>query len=216
MPSVTTIKAGSLGELNFAANAAIGFLYPLSAQVDAFLAATLGPLTADLTAQLNASLAAVAQIGIGISNPLLSLQLAVQAVAQLQTALQAALAFPTINVTAEASLSAAASLAAALEVKLGLLNAAVKALLAIKLPIAGFMGDLAGNLSAGPAFLVELDIGASGTLEQLGADIAAQFATGLTYGPYDIFPTDVDIKGYMFVTKAPGVKGGLDFMLQGI
>jgi hypothetical protein len=209
--AVTEIAGGTLGSINFTAQAAVGFLNPFGAQVDAFFGATLGPLQADLTAQLNASLAAAASISISIGNPLANLQAALAAVGQLQAAITAALALPPINIAASGQLSATLALAAALEAKLGLLDIAVKALLAIKIPAVELAANAVAELGAGPAILLEFT---GGTLSAHGTAIQALFNSGLSLGG-GITPGDTAF-GYILVTKAPVAKSGLDFVLRGI
>jgi hypothetical protein len=208
------IAGGTLGSLNFAAAAVVGSLLPLCAEIDAFIGINIGPLTADLQAQFHASLDFSLNATIGISNPFLSVQLALSAIVQLQAALQAALVLPSITIGINAGITAAASLAAALEIKLGLLNAAVKALLVLKIGSVELAGLVAARLSAGPAVLVEFGGAGASTLAMNGADINTLFASGLSLGG-GISPFDTSF-GYILVTKAPAAKAGLDFILRGI
>lgn len=210
------VAGGTLGEINFAATAAIGFLNPLALQIDAFIGVSLGPLQADLSAQLSGALSAAASLSLNVSNPILSLQIALSALAQLQVMLAAAiaagasLALPSVSVGF--SLSATLSLALALEVKLGLLDIAIKALLRIKIPAIAFVANASLALSAGPAILVEFE---GATLADAGTEIASLFAAGVSYNGDTINPTD-PVFGYVLVTKDSVAKAGMDYVFQGL
>lgn len=208
------IAGGTVGEVNPALTLAAGFLNPLGAQIDAFLAATLGPLQADISAQLNANLQVQASLGLSIGNPFLSLQLALSAIGQLQAAIQAALAFPPITIEANAQLSATAALAGALSAKLGLLDVAVQAILKIKIPALQAAANINANLSAGPIVLMEAT---SPTLSGAGADIQSAFNVGVggaVLPPPDVIgPSDGPITTFLMITKDPGAAAALTAVL---
>lgn len=211
---ISEIAGGTLGTLNFGAAAAVASLLPLCAELDAFIGVQIGPLTADVTAQFQASLDFSVNAALSISNPFAAIQAVLAAVIQLQGSLQAALALPSISIGVDANITAAATLAGALEIKLGLLNAAVSALLALKIGAVELAGQISGSLSAGPAILLEFGALGGSTLATAGADIATKFASGLSLGG-GINPFDISF-GYILVTKAPAAKAGLDFILRGI
>jgi len=170
-----TPKSASLGSFNVGLAAAIGFLNPLGIQIDALLAAGLGPFTAQLSAQLNASLAAKATLAIQF-DPTVNLQLLANALIQLQAALQ----LPTVGVTAE--LNVVTDLAATLEIQLGGLRLAIEAALAIKIPALALAAELQAHMNATVfGFSFEGD-----TLTTTGADIATLFSGGLVDGTAEI------------------------------
>jgi len=214
MANPTEVAGGTVGELNFAAAGAAALLLPFCAELDAFLSIQLGPLTASLTAQFAASLDFSLNASLGLTLPTLSVELVLQALAQLQASLQAALTLPGISLSLDAGVAAALELSATLELRLGLLNAAISALLALKLAAVELAAQIAGSLSAGPIVLLEFGVAAPTTLAQNGTDIAAKFSSGLSmFGT--IAPADVTL-GYILVTKVPAAKIGLDFILLGI
>jgi hypothetical protein len=212
--STTELAGGTVGEVNFGLAAAVGFLNPLGAQLDAFLAATLGPLTADLQAQYSATLQAQASIALSIGDPFAALTLALAAVGQLQAAIQAALAFPPITIAASGQLSATAALAGALQLKLGLLDAAISAMIAIKIPALQAAANLGAQLSAGPIVLMEVD---ALTLAAAGAEIQTAFSTGVggsVLPPGDeILPGDGPVTAFILVTKNPVAAAALSAVL---
>lgn len=212
---VTELVGGTVGEVNVGLAASLGFLNPLGAQLDAFLAVNLGPLQADLAAQLDAALALTASITLEITDPLAAIRAALQAVLELQAALTAALALPPINVDIGADLSVAASLVAALEVKLGLLNVAIDAMLAIKIPALQLAGNLNAALSAGPIILAELN---GQTLAEYCDDMAVN---GLEYPDGSPLPPSDPLRiepyqscfGYLLITKDPAAFAALGLVL---
>lgn len=213
MPT-SELTGGTVGEVNPALALAAGFLNPLGAQIDAFLAAALGPLQADIQAQLNANLQVQASLGLSIGNPLLSLQLALAAVGQLQAAIQAALVFPPITIEASGQLSATAALAGALQIKLGLLDIAVQAMLRIKVPALEAAASISSNLSAGPIVLMEAT---NSTLAGVGSEIQSAFnspvGTDVLSPGDEINPGEGPVTVFMMVTKDPGASAALTAVL---
>ena len=204
--ALTLVTSGTLGEINVGLAAALGFLNPLGAQLDALIGLALGPLTFDLQVRLNAALALQATLSLQIGlNPLVNIQLALQAVAQLQAALQAALTLPPITLSLGAELSAAAGLAGALSARLGGLEVLIQAALAVKIPAAKLAAQLAAQLSAGPAFLHTFS---GDTLATTGGQISSEFAAGLVDGSNTIDPGD-SVFGVLITTKSPTVAAGL-------
>jgi len=194
-------NAGTLGSLNVGLSAALGFLYPLGAQIDLLIGLGLGPYEFDLALQFDASLALQATFGLQIGDPLVALQLAIQAVAQLQASLQAALTLPPITLSLSAELGASVALAGALSAKLGGLKLLIEAALNVKIPAMKLAADLTASLSAGPAFLLSF----TGGLGAVGGEINTDFGSGLTHGSNNISPGD-DVLGIILVTKNPTAK----------
>jgi hypothetical protein len=157
MSDINVVLAGNLLQINTGLGAAIGFVNPLNAQLDAMLAFALGPFQADLLAQFNASVALQATLSLQISDPLAALRAALQALFQLQAALQASLSLPPLTLSVQGSLSASLSLSAALQLKLGLIDALIKAALRVKIPLMQLVGQLNAALNAGPAYLLSFD-----------------------------------------------------------
>jgi hypothetical protein len=213
LSDIHEVGGGTLASVNFAAAGAVAALLPLCAELDAFIGVTLGPLQADLTAQFTAAANFSIRANLAITSPFLSATLVLQALASLQGALQASLALPSIAFGG-VDVSASLALSAALKIKLGLLNAAIKAMLAVKIPAVDLAGRIGAALTAGPVILVEFGSAGTSTLVGAGADIAGLFATGLTSAG-GIHPLEA-AEGYIFVTKVPGVRVAMDFMFRGI
>ena len=197
---------GNLIDFNVGLAAAVGFLAPLSIQIDALISVGLGPFMADLAASLNASLAAQATLTLQISDPFGNIKIFLAAIASLQAALQAALALTLPSISLGAELTAAAALAGTLSVQLGLINAAIKAALAIKIPALKALAQLAAALSAGPVYGFSFT---GDTLATAGGQIQALFSAGLSDPPAGpIAPSDV-VDGLVLLTKVPSVSASL-------
>lgn len=199
--AVTVELAGSLGSINVGLSAAVGFLFPLGAQIDALLGMGLGPLEADLAVQFNAALSASATIGLQIGNPIAALELALGAVAQLQAALQAALALPPIQLSLSAELGASAALAAALQLKLGGLQLLIQAALAIKIPAVRAAAGLQAALTGPGCFLISFT---GDTLAATGGALSGMFSSGITYGG-DTIASDQVVHGIVLAVADPSV-----------
>lgn len=199
--TVELVTSATLGELNVGLAGAVGFLNPLSAQIDALLALGIGPFEADLALQFNAALAAQATISLQIGNPLAALQAAISALAQLQAALQLALTLPPVQLSLSAELTASAALAATLSAKLGSLSILVQAALGIKIPAVQLAAELSASLSAGPVFLHQFTGDTlSGTMNDIGS-----FSSGMSdpgNPSNDITPGE-QVSGFLFTTKNP-------------
>lgn len=154
--AIYALRIGTLGDFNVALVAAAGLVVPLSAQLDALLAAGLGPFQAELQAQFNAALAAQATLALEITDPLAALKAALAALAQLQAALSAALTLPPINLSLSAELGATAALIGALSARLGLLRVAIEAALRIKLGALQAVAGIQANLSVGPIIAIAI------------------------------------------------------------
>lgn len=203
--AVTILKSGTIGSINVALSAAInGYMFPLTAQIDAMLALGLGPFEFDLALQFDAALALQATLSLQIGDPLAGIQLVLSALAQLQAALQVALALPPISLSLGAELTATAALAGTLAAKLGGLQAMISAALAIKIPAVNFAAQLAASLGLGPAFLISID---STTLAAAGSEIGTLFSGGLN-DPVEgnsIASDEGPVSGIILLTKNPAV-----------
>jgi len=206
--TVDELFTGGLGDINVGAAAAVAFLNPLSAQMDAMLAFSLGPLVADLSVQLDASLALSATLALSISDPFANIKAALEALIELQASLTAALALPPLVLSLSAEISASAALSAALSAKLGGLNLLVDAAIAVKIPAVKAAASLSASLAAGPFVILGFDgldvlppADGNMTLQQVGNAIQAKFSGTIGSGP-TISSSD-QVSGVIIVTKAP-------------
>lgn len=197
--AIGNIASADLIDFNVGLSAAVGFLVPLGAQIDALIAAGLGPFQADISARLSALLAAQAGLAISIGNPFLSLQILLSAIATLAAALQGALALGLPNIQIGLQLSAVAALSGSLAITLGGLQIAIKLALAIKIPALRLAADIGASLSAGPLYAFDFN---GDTLAAQGAEIAAVFgSTGLTNPPNDPILPGNHCAGICFVVN---------------
>lgn len=203
------IVSGTLGEFNVGLSAAVGFLVPLGAQIDALIAVGLGPFKADLSARLNAALSAQAGLAISIGNPFLSLQILLSAIATLAAALQGALALGLPNIQISAQLSLVAAISGTLAITLGGLQLAIKLALALKIPALEAAATLTAAMSAGPAFAFTYN----GALATVGSEISAEFNAGLVHGSNTIAPGD-DVFGVTLLSSVPSVQAALGAIIQ--
>jgi hypothetical protein len=211
--AVNDLGGYTLGEINVALLAGIGLINPLLLQVDLFMTGQfgLGPFMADINAQYSAAISAIAQLSIGVSDPLAAIKAAILALAQLTASLQLALSLPlpVLSIQATARISAMAALSASLALKIGGIKALLAAGAAVKIPMLKFVEQIVAALSLGPAHLLSFT-GAS--LGVSGAQIAAQFAAGL--GPSDpISPLEL-VDGIIIVTKDPLVFQALGLIIK--
>lgn len=214
MATVDPVASGTLGEINIGLAAAIGFINPLGAQIDALVGLGLSPLQVDLAAQFNAALAAQATLTLQVTDPLAAIKAALAAVIQLQAALTAALALPPLHLSLSAELSASAALSAALSAKIGGLRLLINAALNIKIPAIRAAAQIAADLSAGPAIVLVFDgISDATPLSVIGSLIQAKFAAGVTHGANTIFPTD-PTSGILIITKGASVFASLQAIIQ--
>lgn len=211
--AVEDLGSYTLGGINIGLAAGLGLLNPLLLQFDLFLTGQfgLGPFLADIQVQFAAAISVALQLGISISDPLLSIRALITAFAQLQAALSVALSFglPTIGLQIGAQISAVAALSASLALKLGGISAMLSAGIAVKIPMLRFVAQIALALSAGPAHLVSFR---GNTLAGSGAELAVAFANGL--GPADpLHPADL-VDGILIVTKDPVVFQALALIMK--
>lgn len=199
--AVDLVTSATLGELNVGLAAAVGFLNPLSAQIDALISLGIGPFEFGLAAQFNAAVAAQASISLQIGDPLAALQAAISALAALQAALSAALSLPPITIGLSAELGASAALATTLSAQLGELSIVVSAAIAIKIPAVKLAAELAASLSAGPVFLHQFTGDTlSGTMTEIGG-----FSSGMSDpgNPGNDILSGEQVSGFLFTTKNP-------------
>lgn len=221
--ALNTLGSFTLLEINIGLALALGFLNPLALQLDAFIGGQfgLGPFLADLQAQFSAAIAAVANISFNISfNGILAIQGLINAMASLAASLQALLAIglPAVTLGLTAQLSAVLALTATLQLKIGGIRLLIEAALAIKIPAIQFIAQLTANLNLGPVHLLSFT---GDTLVNTGADIAAEFASGLgppdriLPGPFFPLPGTPDlVSGVILVTKDPAAFAGISAIIK--
>jgi hypothetical protein len=197
----------SLGEVNLAATAAVGFMVPLSAQLDLAIFGPFGlsALQAELSAEFNAALSLNASLSISVSNPIAAFQQALAALMQVAASIQAAIAsgIPTLGVELSASIASSAALSAALGTKLGGISALVEAALQVKFGAGQFVGELQASLGAGPIDVLTFGFDAPMTAAQVGIESGAMFQA-----LPGILPTD-PVSGVMIVTKNPAAAAAI-------
>jgi len=203
------LRSGTLGSFNVGLAAGVGFLIPLGAQIDALIAAGLGPFQLDLSARLNAAISASASLGIQFGNPFAGIQAILAALVNIQAALAAALAFPLPSIQLGVRLSAMAALQGTLAIQLGGLQLAIALALQVKIPALRAAAELAASLGAGPAFAFTFD----GPLAAEGASIAALFAGGLVDGGNVILPAQ-PVYGVVLLSSVPSVQAALGAIIQ--
>lgn len=171
----------------------------LNAQLDVVLfgslSISLGALQAQLQVQLQAAIQASIDIGLSITG-FAGFQIALAACVALVAEIQAALAGGlVIGIGVSAQLSAQAALIAELEIKIGLLNLQIEALLALKAQIA------IPDLTPGPiSFYWWEPSGDTINLTAAGVAIQQEFATpGNHSGISPLAPS----YGVMLVTQVP-------------
>ena len=208
------VFAGSLADINEAAAAALAITGTLVAQVDFTLFGSLGlgALQANLSAQLSAALTASLNIGLGISNPYAGFAAALAGIAVLQATITLALSgtIPAVSLDIGVQLSALAAFAATLGVQIGGLEALIQAGLAAKLPAVSFNGSLAAALAVSPIFVISWE---NIPMFQAGANINADFGTGLSLGGNFILPGE-NVYGVLIVTKSPSAWVGIQATLR--
>ena len=209
------VEVGSfaLGELNNALSAALGFLAPLTAELDLYVTGAfgLGALMAELQAQYSAAIQAEASLSLQVTNPLAAVQAAITAFGQLAAALQAALALgvPTLGVQLGAQVTAAAALAGSLQAKLGGIRALITGSLDLKLRALNLLAGLEGSLSAGPIAVLSFE---GEALREVGAEVAVRFSTALGSSA-PILPSD-PVSGVLLVTRDPAVFAALSALVR--
>jgi hypothetical protein len=204
--TVDEIFTGGIADINIGAAAAVGFLNPLGAQLDAMIAFGLGPLQFDLAASLDASIALSASLSLSVSNPFADILAALSALVELQASLTAALSLPPLTVSLGAELSAAASLSAALSAKLGLIKLLLDAAIAVKIPAIKAAANLNAVLAAGPFVVLTFDgleVLSPGTLTLQGAGNQIQTLFSGTIGSGPTIGSAENVSGVIIVTKDP-------------
>jgi len=221
--TVDEIFTGPSADINFGAAAAVAFLNPLSAQLDAMIGFALGPLQLDIAAQLDAAIALQANLALQLTGPSINLTAALEAIAQLQAALSAGVTLPSLSIGAE--IGASAALSAALTAKLGGLNLLIEAAIALKIPAVRAAADLAAALNVGPFVVLAFDgldavpPGADGTnmtLQEVGNQLNTLFSGGLDAigTPPDTISSGDDVSGVLIVTKGASAFAGLSAIIK--
>jgi hypothetical protein len=184
-------RAITLAEFNVGAAAAVAFLNPLCAQIDALLALGLGPFQATLAAQFNAALAAQAQLALTVNlGAAAQLAAAIAALVQLQVALSVSLSLgiPPISIGLSAELSATVALGAALKIQLGGLQLLIKAALAVKIPAIQAAAMLNASLPVGPFFAISFS---NVQLQNVSSWLSSEVLSGgLSADSQVLLPTD--------------------------
>lgn len=208
---MSTVLVGTftLGAVNVGLTGAIAAVVPLLAQVDLMLTGSfgLGSLLADLAVQLNAALAAQAQILISVTDPIAALKAQLQAILSVQAGISATLALglPPFAI----SVSASAALSASLALKVGGIQALIRLVLSIKLPLVSLVGQLNAALSAGPFVLLSVGFDAPSTLASSTTEYSALVGSGVG----GILPGD-QVYGVILLTKAPSAAASLSVILK--
>ena len=210
--SLTIVGSHTLGEINIAAAASATLMPPVLAQLDLALTGGfgLGALEADISADLNAAVSTGLSLSLQVVNPIQALEDALQAAVLLQVQIAATLALGLPAVSADVSLQVSASAAAsvALSAKLAGIQALIQGALAVKLPAANFLGDLAGSLSVGGVVLLSFSA-PEDTLASIGAALGSTFAGGLP----GILPGN-RVYGVVLVTEAPSAWAAMQATLR--
>jgi hypothetical protein len=179
MPAdINEIMTASLGGINVGLAAAAGVINPLAAQIDAGISLGLSPLQVDLAAQFDAA------VSLSITPPSLQLEAALAALIDLEASIRAALLMPSITVGADVS--------AAISAKIGMIQALIEGMIAIKIPALGIAAQMAAAMSAGTAVLLSFNgiADPQADLETIGGAIAAKFSAPIGDNSGPILPTD--------------------------
>jgi hypothetical protein len=204
------LKSGTLGGFNVGLAVAVGFLVPLGIQIDALIAAGLGPFQLDISARLMATLSMSVGLSIQVGNPFAGIQAVLMALANIQVALSLALEFPIPSIQIGVQLSASIALAGTLSIQLGGLQLAIQLALAIKIPALRATAQLAASLNAGPVFAFTF---AGDSLATTGTEVNGLFAGGLIDGTNVIQPSD-PVFGIVLLSAAPSVQASFDVLFQ--
>jgi len=209
--SVQLVGAYTLGEVNVAANAAVGLMVPLLTEFDLMLMGSfgLGALQADISAQLYGAMSTELGLAAQVTNPLTALQEALESAMAIQASIVAtiALGLPVIEAEVTVEVSASAAISVGLAAKLGGIQALISGALAVKLPAANFLGGIMGHLNAGPVVVLSFSDPAD-SLGSVGSALGAMFTSGVA----GITPFD-RVYGVVLVTKAPSAWGAMQATL---
>jgi hypothetical protein len=187
----------------------VNALIPAAGQIDALIAAGLGPLQLNIGLQLNAAFAASASLAIQVGDPFAALEALLASLASIQVALSAALAFPIPSVQISAQLSASMALQGTLSVQLGALQQAIQLALAVKIPALAAIASLTAAMNAS-VFAFTFD---SDTLAATGDEIAGLFSTGLVDGANVVLPTDT-VLGIVMLSPEPSASAAFDVLFS--
>jgi hypothetical protein len=125
--AVGTPKSGTLGAFNVGLATSVATLVPLGAQVDALIAAGIGPFQEDLSARLNAAVSASATLSVAVGNPFAGIQ------------------------------SVLMALSGTLAAELGALQQVIQQSNQIKTAALRGAADLSAGVNAGPAFFFDFN-----------------------------------------------------------
>lgn len=203
------VKSGTLGGFNVGLALGVNALIPAAGQIDALIAAGLGPLQLNIGLQLNAAFAASASLAIQVGDPFAALEALLASLASIQVALSAALAFPIPSVQISAQLSASMALQGTLSVQLGALQQAIQLALAVKIPALAAIASLTAAMNAS-VFAFTFD---SDTLAATGDEIAGLFSTGLVDGTNVVLPTDT-VLGIVMLSPEPSASAAFDVLFS--
>ena len=203
--AVRGVAGGTVGEVSFAASAAVGLLRPIAAQIDLFLGSVVGPIQAELQSSLKTSLELA--VGVSLDSPLEQLKDLMRLLLQLEAALALGLSAPSLNTSA----SAHARLAAALKLKLAAITAAVEALVRLKTPALDLAAQVAASFGLGGVALLEFE---AASLEGAGRELEAALSAGLDVDGVVIEP-DAPVYGLALVTKSAAANAALRLIFRG-
>lgn len=203
MATVTPVVGGTLGNINVGLAAAVAFLNPLGAQIDALISLGLGPFQLNLNAQLNAMIA----VQVNLPLPAVAIQGAIDAAASLVASLTVSLELPFPSIALSADISGDISL------QIGGLDLLIEAALAIKIPAINAAAALSAALSAGPAILLTFDgISTATPMSAVGGLIASTFAGPITADAVTIQPFQ-PVSGIIIVTTGASVYTSLSAIM---
>lgn len=210
-------KSGTLGSFNIGLATSLGFVVPLSGQLDALIASGLGPFQEDVSARLNAALSATASLSVMVGDPFAGIRTVLASLAGIQAALSAAIAqaalYPAGTIADSAQygeqLSAMTALAGTLGSQLGMLQQAIQNALQVKIPAMRAAADLTASVNAGPAFFLDFE----GPLKNVGVEIGALFAGGIVDGSHAILPTQ-QVYGVLLLSAVPSVQTALGAIIK--
>jgi hypothetical protein len=209
---VSTVVVGTytLGVINVGLDGLVTAVVPLLAMTDLMLTGSfgLGALAADLAAQLNAALSLQISLGLQVSNPFAALAAQLAAIIQIQAgiAVTLSLGLPAVSVSLSVNLSASIAITAVLVLKVGGLQALIKAALAVRLPVLNLINL---PLGLGPCVLLTIGYAAPSTLFSSGNEYKA-----LTLAPLGGINPGDQVFGVIMLTKVPSVATAISAIIK--
>jgi hypothetical protein len=207
--AVGTPKSGTLGAFNVGLATSVATLVPLGAQVDALIAAGIGPFQEDLSARLNAAVSASATLSVAVGNPFAGIQSVLMSLSGIQQALQLALQYPTPTLQYSEQLSTLMALSGTLAAELGALQQVIQQSNQIKTAALRGAADLSAGVNAGPAFFFDFN----GSLGAVGGELASLCVGGLIDGTNTITPTQ-QVYGIVLLSSVPSVQTALSAIIK--